>query len=183
MKLAALFAFSVSVFAADTVLNFDAAQTKVNWTLPTVLHTVHGTFQFKSGTVHFDPATGKAGGAIIVDARSGESGSSSRDQRMHKSILESAKYTEFLFTPDRVEGQVPTAGAASLKIHGMFTLHGTPHEITLPVELKVEPAQISINSTFKIPYIAWGLKNPSTFVLKVNDNVDIAFQSVGRVTH
>ena len=102
---------------------------------------------------------------------------------MHKSIIELDKFTEFRFTPDRVEGQIPASGATSLKVHGSFTLHGTTHEMILPIDVKVEPSQITVNSTFKIPYISWGLKNPNPFILRVNDNVDIAFQSVGRVSH
>ena len=181
MKFLLMLVLSVSLFASDTVLNFDAAQSKVNWTLNTVLHTVHGTFQFKSGTIHFDATTGKASGALVVDARSGESGNGSRDQRMHQSIIESGKFTEILFTPDQVEGRVPEVGTAMLKIHGIFTLHGVAHEVTMPVEVKVEAGQMAVSSTFKIPYVSWGLKNPSTFLLRVNDNVDIAFQSVGRI--
>ena len=46
-KVLPLLVFSVSLFASDTVLNFDAAQSKVEWTLNTVLHTVHGTFQLE----------------------------------------------------------------------------------------------------------------------------------------
>ena len=40
--------------------------TKIEWTLSDVLHAVHGTFQLKSGSVHFDPDRGKAGGDVVV---------------------------------------------------------------------------------------------------------------------
>ncbi len=183
MKFLPLFMLSVSVFASGTVLNFDTTQLKVNWRLNTVLHTVHGTFQFKSGTIRFDAATGKARGALVVDARSGESGNGSRDQRMHKSIIESTKFTEILFTPDQVQGRVPESGTGLLQIHGIFTLHGAQHEVTMPVQVKVDAGVIAVSLSFKIPYVSWGLKNPSTFLLRVDDNVDIAFQSVGRISH
>src|SRR5450631_1553732 len=67
--------------ASEIVLTLDPAQSKVHWTVDSALHTVHGTFALKSGTLHFDPETGKAGGEIIVFATSGESGSSMRDAR------------------------------------------------------------------------------------------------------
>jgi hypothetical protein len=35
------------------------AKTSVNFTLGDVLHTVHGSFNVKSGNVHFDPASNK----------------------------------------------------------------------------------------------------------------------------
>jgi hypothetical protein len=50
----------------------------------------------------FDRDSGKAGGEIVVNARSGESGNESRDARMHKEILETAKYPEVLFRPAQV---------------------------------------------------------------------------------
>ena len=91
-------------------LQIDPAQTKVEFTLADVLHTVHGTFVLKRGTIRFDPATGKASGELVVDAASGESGNGARDRRMHKDILESDRYPEIVFRPDRVEGQGGAAG-------------------------------------------------------------------------
>lgn len=164
---------SVPVRAADTVLEFNAPQTHVAWTLDTLLHTVHGTFQLRHGTVHFDPNTGKAGGEIVVDARSGESGSDSRDSRMHQRFLESATFPDVIFTPDRVDGKVPSQGTGTVQVHGTFVLHGTRHEMTLPIQLNAESGRITADTRFSIPYVSWGLKNPSTFVLRVNDKVDI----------
>ena len=43
-------------------LNFVPAKTSVNFTLGDVLHTVHGSFNVKGGTVHFDPAINKISG-------------------------------------------------------------------------------------------------------------------------
>jgi hypothetical protein len=33
-----------------------------------------------------------------------------------------------------------------------------------------------------IPYVEWGLKNPSTLFLHVGDKVDIEIKTVGRIT-
>src|ERR1700686_758994 len=76
---------------SEIVLTLDPARSTVHWTVDSSLHTIHGTFALKSGTLHFDPETGKAGGEIVVAATSGESGSNSRDARMHKEILEDRK--------------------------------------------------------------------------------------------
>ena len=73
------------------VVNLDPAQTQVTFVLDTTLHTVHGTFQLKSGQIHFDTATGKASGTIVVDARSADTDNKSRDKKMHQEILESQK--------------------------------------------------------------------------------------------
>src|SRR6266849_476041 len=108
---------------AETVV-FDPARTTVDFTLGDVLHTVHGTFRLKSGVIHFDPGTGKASGSVVVDATSGDSGSSARDRRMHKNILESDRYPEIVFTPDAVNGKISAQGTAKIQVHGVFRIHG-----------------------------------------------------------
>ena len=86
-------------------LSLDTAQSKVHYVVDTTLHTVHGTFAMKSGTLQFNPESGKASGEIVVFATSGESGNSSRDERMHKEILESGKFQRnILPQPGRREG-------------------------------------------------------------------------------
>jgi polyisoprenoid-binding protein YceI len=89
----------------EVVLMLDPAPTKLQWTVDSTLHTVHGTFAVKSGTIHFDPETGKAGGAVIVLATSGDSGNSSRDERMHKEILETAEFPDAVLRPCRLKAR------------------------------------------------------------------------------
>lgn len=172
---------SVCAAHAQTfALEFDPAQTKVEFTLPTVLHTVHGTFQLKRGGIHIDASTGAVSGEIVVDATSGDSGSTARDRRMHTNILESARYPEIAFRPDRVEGAIPRQGAAALKMHGIFRIHGADHEITLPVDVEGANGHYSATLHFVVPYVEWGMKNPSTFVLRVSDKVNITVTTVAR---
>ena len=179
----ALLALSaVGAFASDTVVTFDPAKTQVHWTLGTVLHTVHGTFQLKNGTIQFDPATGRASGHIVVSAPSGESGNESRDKKMHSSILESVRFPEVVFTPDLVKGNVSAEGKSTIEVHGNFSLHGQGHEFTLPVEVELKSGQATTTCKFNVPFIKWGLKNPSTFVLRTNDSVEVEIQGTARVT-
>jgi len=102
----------------EIVLNVDPSQSTVHYSVSSSLHTVHGTFAVKRGILRLDPATGKAAGEIVVDAASGESGSTSRDKKMHKEVLESARFTDIIFRPDRVEGAVPPQGTSSAQLHG-----------------------------------------------------------------
>jgi polyisoprenoid-binding protein YceI len=159
-------------------LVIDPAQTKVEFTLGSLLHTVHGTFQLKRGTLRFDPQSGKASGELVVDAASGNSGSAARDKRMHSAILESAKYPEITFRPDRVEGSVAPEGRSQVVLHGMFGIHGGEHEILLPVTVDASAAQYNVTATFDVPYVKWGMKNPSTLMLRVNDKVAITVHTV-----
>lgn len=167
--------------AQETTVVLDPAATRVDFTLGDVLHTVRGSFHLKSGAITFDPASGRASGAMIVDARSGDSGSAARDRRMHQNILESERYPEIVFVPDRIEGPVAVAGPSTVKVHGVFTIHGTPHELTLPVQVAFSPSGLSVNTNFVVPYVSWGIKNPSTFLLRVDKTVEIAIHATGRL--
>jgi hypothetical protein len=163
------------------VLSVDPAQSTVHWSVESSLHTVHGTFHVKRGTVSVDPATGKASGEIVVDATSGESGNNARDRRMHKEILESTQYSEVVFRPDRADGTIVAQGDSSLKLHGIFSLHGADHELNVPTQATLREGQWKGTAAFEVPYIEWGLKNPSNFLLKVKPVVDVQLDLVGSV--
>jgi polyisoprenoid-binding protein YceI len=165
----------------EIIYELNPAQTEINFTLPDVLHTVHGTFQLKSGTVRFDPATGAASGAVIVDVTSGASGSAARDRKMHKEILESARYPEAVFTPERVEGRFSPEGAAELQVHGLFKIHGGEHEIIFQTRVETKGDQLVVNMHGVLPYVQWGMKNPSTFILRVSDKVQLDIHATGHI--
>jgi polyisoprenoid-binding protein YceI len=181
--LLAVFAFSAVQDAAAQVAAFqlDPAQTSVKFTLGDVLHTVHGTFRLKHGALQFDPNSGKISGDIVVDATSGESGSGMRDRKMHKEILESDRYPEIAFRPDRIEGAVANTGKSSVKVHGMFSIHGVDREILVPAEVAISADHWTATVHFTVPYEKWGMKNPSTLFLRVNDSVEIDLVAAGSV--
>lgn len=164
--------------AQESVVQLDPAQTKIEFTLGSTLHTVHGTFKLKSGAVRFDPATGTISGAIIVDATSGESGNGGRDRRMHREILESGKFPEIIFTPEKVKGTLAPQGPSRLEVSGQFRLHGQDHEVTLPMDIQASNGQLQMATHITIPYVKWGVKNPSTFILRASDKVEIDVHAV-----
>lgn len=158
---------------AQTALVIDPSQSHVEYSVSSTLHTVHGTFHLKRGTVRFDPATGIASGELVVDAASGSSGDGPRDRRMNKEILQSDRYPEIVFRPDRVDGTVAPEGESQVQLHGMFAIHGQQHEMVVPVEVQGSGGQYTSTAHFTVPYIQWGMKNPSNFILKVSDKVEI----------
>ena len=158
----------------------DPAKTTVEFTLGSLMHTVHGDFQLKHATLSFDPKSGKASGELVVDATSGQSGSPARDKRMHAAILESAKYPEIVFRPDRVDGNIAPVGKSVAQLHGVFAIHGVEHEILLPVTVDAAAGQYTVEGMFEVPYVQWGMKNPSTLFLRVSDKVEIAIHTVVR---
>jgi polyisoprenoid-binding protein YceI len=162
-------------------LEFNPEKTKIEWTLGAVLHTVHGTFKLKRGSIDFDTDTGKASGQVVVDVASGYTGNQELDQKMHATVLESRKYPEAFFVPDRILGPLTLAGSSSIQIHGIFTIHGAAHEITVSVQAKATADQLTGKLVFDIPYVAWGMKDPSNFLLKVAKTVRVSIETAGAV--
>ena len=165
--------------AKEISLSVEASRSQVHWTVDSTLHTVHGTFTLKSGSIRVDPDSGKASGEIVVLATSGESGNSSRDEKMHNDVLEVGTYPDVIFRPSQVEGKFSSSGGSDLKIHGTFILHGTPHEIVVPVHAEMFVGEWKASGKFEVPYIQWGLRNPSNFLLKVQPIVNIDIELAG----
>jgi len=171
----------ISAAAQEQTFQIDPAQSTVKFTLGDVLHTVHGSFALKHGELQVQP-TGKLSGDIVVDATSGNSGSGMRDRKMNKEVLESARYPEIDFRPDRFDGEVAAQGRSSVMVHGMFSIHGTSREVTVPAQVERDGDHWTANVHFTVPYAKWGMKNPSTLFLKVNDTVEIDLSAAGSVT-
>ena len=174
-------ALAGAVSAQELVLPCDPAQTAADFTLGDALHTVKGSFALKQGEIRFDPASGKISGEIVFDATSGRSGNQGRDRKMHKDVLESARFPEIGFRPDRVDGAVASSATSSVQVHGMFRIHGAEHEITVPAEVNLGADHWTVATHFVVPYAKWGMKNPSVLFLRVGDSVDVAFHAAGRV--
>jgi polyisoprenoid-binding protein YceI len=167
--------------AQESTVQLDPAQTKIEFLLDGNFHTVHGKFALKSSTIRFDPSSGKISGAIVVDATSGDSGNSGRDKKMHREILESAKFPEIVFTPTQFTGTVAAEGDSKVEVSGQFRLHGQDHDVKLPIDVKADGKGMQITTHIEIPYVQWGLKNPSNFLLRVSDKVAIEIEAAGRV--
>ena len=165
--------------ASEIVLTVNPVQSTVHWSVDSSLHLVHGTFVVKNGTLHFDPGTGHAGGEIVVNATSGESGNNSRDARMHKEILETAKYPDVTFRPTKLEGHLAAHGVSDAKIRGVFSIHGADHDLVAPVHAELAGDHWKGTAQFEVPYVEWGIKNPSNFFLKVKRVVNVELELSG----
>jgi polyisoprenoid-binding protein YceI len=155
-------------------LHFDPATTKINWTLKDILHTVRGTFHLKSGVLVFDETAGTADGELIVETASAESGNNARDERMKKDVLESKKYPEAIFHPEKVTGVVHDGQTQTVTVEGTFTIHGADHPLFLQVRTSLSDGKLNATTNFFVPYVAWGMKDPSTLMLRVGKDVQVS---------
>ena len=87
------------------------------------------------------------------------------------------------FAPSSYQGTLAPSGDSTIQVSGVFTLHGTPHDITVPMQIHIDGASLTAKGRFTVPYVQWGLKDPSIFVLKVAKEVDIDLSLSGQLTH
>jgi polyisoprenoid-binding protein YceI len=159
----------------------DPAQTEIHWKL-SGFHTTHGTFKLKSGEFLFNPATGLAEGEILVDATTGESGNPERDKRMQDEVLESNRYPAIFFHPTQLKGAFKSGeGTQDLVAEGSFNIHGADHPLELLLKVQIAANAVTATTRFTVPYVAWGMKNPSKFLLRVGKQVEIEVTAKGTI--
>ena len=179
----AVFLAAPALRAQQVGVTIDPAATQINFTLGATMHTVHGVFKLKSGQMQWDTATGRATGAIVIDATSGNTDNSGRDKNMHGQVLESAKFPEIVFTPSHVKGALAKAGNSQLEISGVIKLHGQDHDQTMSFAVQPGPnGTLQATTQFPVPFKMWGLHDPSTFLLHVADSVNMEIQAVAKIT-
>lgn len=178
----ALLALSLPAFAAERTVTLDPAKTKISFSLGAVMHTVHGTMKLESGEVRFNPETGAASGKVVASAKSADTGNKDRDADMHGKVLESGKYPAFVLQPTRIEGKLAGSGTSKVKIHGKLAIHGKTHEVAWPAEVTIEGGTVRVKASFTIPYVQWGMKDPSGAVLRVDKEVPVTVDAVGKLS-
>ena len=171
----------VPALAQQQKFTVNPAASQVAFQLGGNAHAVHGSFHVKSGTIDFDRTSRKISGLIVVDPTSGDSGNGSRDQKMKTSVLEVSRFAEVTFEPKSFTGDLAPSGDSTIQVTGIFTLHGTPHELTVPMQVHIDGNHLAAKTNFVVPYVQWGLKDPSVFVLKVAKEVGIDLKLDGQL--
>jgi polyisoprenoid-binding protein YceI len=186
MKPLAVFALAVILAPAALaqhqtfVVNPDASEVKI--TLKTTHELVNGAFRVQSGSIEFDRSSPKMLGSVVVLAGSGKTGNDSRDKKMNNDILKVEQYATVSFEPKAYSGAIALSGDSTIQVTGIFTLLGTPHEITIPIVVHLEGTAATAKAHFVVPYVQWGLKNPSFLIWKADDDVAIDLFLAGRLS-
>jgi polyisoprenoid-binding protein YceI len=162
------------------VVNPDASEVKM--TLKTSHELVSGTFQVQSGSIEFDRSAPRMSGSVAVLAGSGKTGNGSRDKKMNKDILKVEQYSTVSFEPKTYTGAIAPSGDSTIQVTGIFTLLGAPHEIAFPMQVHLDGASATAKAHFVVPYVQWGLKNPSFLIWKADNDVAIDLNLVGTIS-
>ena len=160
----------------------NAGASEVKMTLKTTHEVVNGAFHLQSGSVEFDRRTPKMSGSVVVLAGSGKTGNGSRDKKMNKEILQVEQHATVSFEPKSYAGVIAPSGDSTIQVTGIFTLLGAPHEITIPMLIHLEGSTATAKAHFVLPYIQWGLKDPSFLFWKADKDVAIDLFLPGRLS-
>lgn len=167
--------------AVPRELVLDPAATKVDFTLPATGHDVEGALALRSGRISFDPQTGQASGEITIDLQSAQTGSKSRDKTMHQEVLETPAHPLAVFRAERLRGVVAPSGPSQVTLDGTLNFHGADHKVSLPAKIGVQNGRLTADVRFGIPFIDWGLKDPSIAFLRVQKVVQVHVSATGRL--
>lgn len=177
--LVAIAAVAPPLPAEEWIATFDPSASEVSFVLQATGHKVRGVFAVRSGAIRWDTATGAASGEIIVDALGAETGNVRRDEKMHSEVLESALFPQFSFRAVHVDGGVAADGPSSMRLIGSLSVHGSEYPLTIDVDAVVHGEQLDAVAFFDVPYVYWGLRDPSVFILRVAKSVAVTVELSG----
>ena len=172
-----------SPLTAETLkLHLDPAQSQVSVRFSATLQSVSGRLGPAEGTIEFDPATGEATGEVRMDFTEASTGVGRRDRKMHTRILETDRYPGAVFHLERVDlANTLHQGDNDVQLRGTVDFHGSSHLVTFPATVTVRGGQVRAKGWLEVPYIAWGIRDPSFFLLRVAKVVTVEIDVAGQL--
>jgi polyisoprenoid-binding protein YceI len=144
--------------------------------------TTNGSFKVAKSSLRFVAADQQMTGQIVVLAASEKSGDAGRDKAIRGQVLQAKQFGTITFTPARYEGKFDRTGASTLQVHGVLTLEGKPHEMTLPVEIQSNGYEATAATKIVVPYIEWGVLDLGAAGLPGVTKVEVDVKLVGFVS-
>ena len=172
-----------AAFAQHQTFQVDPTTSSVEMTLQTTHEVVQGVFHLQPGSIEFDNSNRKMSGSLAVVAGSGKTGNDSRDKKMKNDILKVDQYATVSFTPKIYTGTIAPSGDSTIQVSGVFTLLGNPHDLMIPMQIHRNGSTATAKAQFVVPYVQWGLKNPSFMFWKAENDVTIRLSLIGRVSN
>ena len=173
--------FAPGAFAQHQNFTVDPNASQVAWSLGGS-HRVNGNFHVQTGSIDFDRTAHTISGSVVIAAASGSSGEAGRDKKMNREVLDVEHYSEITFVPQKYDGTIAPTGDSAIQVSGTFTLHGTPHDLSVPMQIRIDGGALNAKTHFLVPYVQWGLKDPSWGFLKVAKEVDVDLTLSGKLT-
>lgn len=164
------------------VLHLDPERSSLEFVLDATMHKVEGHLGSASGRIAFDPETGLATGEVEIDLTGADTGIERRDRKMHEQVLETDRHPTAVYTVERVDLPGPVQqGRNEVQLHGVLDFHGSTHQVAVPAVAVLDGQRVSATGWLEIPYVDWGLTDPSFFVLRVGKTVRVELEVAGTI--
>jgi len=173
-----------SAFSDEEIwrVTLDSEPTEIRFVLDATLHSVHGTIALLPSELTVLPTQGELRGDLIADARSAESGNARRDRDMHRKVLESERFPHITLSPSSFEGDLTLNGDSRVRVWGKLEIHGSRHPVEIDVEVSIVGDEVRLTTGFTVPYVKWGMRDPSKLLLRVAEEVSVEVETVGRIS-
>lgn len=165
--------------ATEIQVHLAPESTTIAFELKATMHTVHGTAKLEHADFTIDTDTGVASGEAVVAAASADTGNKKRDKKMHAKVLLSSEQPRIAIRAERIEGGLALAGTSEIVLVGVMEIIGADHPIRVPMTVDVKGRTATVDATFSVPYVEWGLDDPSTFILRVGKEVPVTIHAGG----
>jgi polyisoprenoid-binding protein YceI len=176
-------AFAPPVAAERLALDLDPAHSSASVRFGATFHSVSGFLGPAHGRIAFDTRTGDADGDVVLAFDDARTGNSRRDSKMHHKILQTDLYPLATFHVERVNLPRPLhQGRNDLQLVGRLDFHGTTRPFALPASADLAGDRVTASAEVEVPYIAWGLADPSFLFLRVAKVVTVEITAAGALS-
>lgn len=171
---------AMPAFAEKMVFTLDTKESEVRIILGATLHTVDGRAALEPATFRWDTDSGSASGRVVVQANRLRTGIDARDQKMREDVLVSALHPEIVFEATGFELRQSSAEKLRFVLKGDLSLLGVRHEIELETHAHPRPDNSwKARADLSLPYVEWGLTDPSLPLFSVDKYVTVEVKAVG----
>jgi polyisoprenoid-binding protein YceI len=165
---------------------FDAAGSRLGFTVTRPGEVVEGTATQFAGTVKLDPEHPEAGAGVTleVDAATMVTGNRLRDRTMRNSHLETEKYPKIRFqsasaTPAK-PGPLHSGETRGFELEGTLSLHGVDRTVRIPVMVGYDGALLTADGNVSFTLTEYSIPIPKIFWIVLDDKVTVHFHAVAK---
>jgi len=168
--------------AQHQTFHINPARSIVQFTVEGTKPNLEGTFRVMKSAIEFDKKGPGIGGSVIVRTSTERTGEG-LDKKIRTDVLQSPEYAEMIFEPKSFTGKVDVSdGKSVIQVTGMLTIHGSAHEVTVPVEIESSGNLCKARAHLVVPYVQWGLRDLSGLNIQAGPAVDVDLTLVGYLT-
>ena len=165
---------------------FDAAGSKLGFTVTRPGEVVEGTATQFGGSVKLDPDHPETGAGVTleVDAATMVTGNRLRDRTMRNSHLETGTYPKIRFESASAvpakPGPLKSGETRGFDLQGTLSLHGVDRKVRIPVMVGYDGALLTADGNVSFTLTEYSIPIPKFLWFVLDDKVTVHFHAVAK---